>query len=377
MKDAGKNIKVYYSHFQDEINSSYLYGLISQLEKNSKLFQVYKQMSEAEAKHAKYWKDQLEAAGEKVGDGVPDIRTRILGWLAGRFGPQAVISILIGNEKQGNQGYISDNDPESSKMAVEERSHARLLNHIVHQKSGGMEGGLLAQLEGRHKAGGGNALRAAVLGANDGLVSNLSLVMGVAGAALSSKSILITGLAGLLAGAGSMALGEWLSVQSSRELFKHQIEIEEDELITTPEEEEGELSLIYQAKGLPKDQAETLAAKIMENKDTMIDTLAREELGIDPKELGGSALEAAITSFVLFSIGAIIPVISFFFMTGIQAIILSLVLSTVGLFLIGSAITLFTGRNVLYSGFRMVVFGLIAAGLTFGIGKLIGGSISG
>jgi VIT1/CCC1 family predicted Fe2+/Mn2+ transporter len=377
MEDLSKKIKVYRSHYQDEINSSYLYELISHLEKNSKLFSVYSQMSQAEAKHARFWKEQLEEVGEKVGEGKPDLRTRILGWLAQKFGPQAVISILIGNEQQGNQGYQIDNNPESSKMAVEERSHARLLNHIVHQKSGGMEGGLLAQLEGRHRAGGGNALRAAVLGANDGLVSNLSLVMGVAGAALSTKSILITGLAGLLAGAGSMALGEWLSVQSSRELYKHQIEIEEDELESAPEEEESELALIYQAKGLAQDQAKLLAAKIMENKDTMIDTLAREELGIDPKELGGSAVEAAVTSFVLFAIGAIIPVVSFFFLSGIQAIILSVALSTLGLFIIGSVITLFTGRNIFYSGFRMVIFGLIAAALTFGIGKLIGGSISG
>lgn len=377
MEDTKKKLKVYRSHFQDEINSSYLYALISLLEKDNKLFSVYSQMSQAEAKHSRYWKEQLEAAGENVGEGKPDLRTRILGWLAQKFGPQAVVSILIGGEQQGNQGYINDNDPESSKMAVEERSHARLLNHIVHQKNGGMEGGLLAQLEGRHKAGGGNALRAAVLGANDGLVSNLSLVMGVAGAALSSKSILITGLAGLLAGAGSMALGEWLSVQSSRELYKHQIEIEQDELESAPEEEESELALIYQAKGLEQDQAKQLAAKIMENKDTMIDTLAREELGIDPKELGGSALEAASTSFVLFAIGAIIPVISFFFLTGVQAIILSVILSTLGLFIIGSVITLFTGRNIFYSGFRMVLFGLIAAALTFGIGKLIGVSITG
>ena len=134
-------------------------------------------------------------------------RTKILGWLAKKLGPQAVISVLIGNEQQGNKSYQIEADPESGKMAVEERSHARLLSHIVRQKSGGMEGGLLAKLEGRHKAGGGNALRAAVLGANDGLVSNLSLVMGVAGAALSGKTILITGLAGLLAGAGSMASG--------------------------------------------------------------------------------------------------------------------------------------------------------------------------
>ncbi len=157
----------------------------------------------------------------------------------------------------------------------------------------------------------------------------------------------------------------------------HQIDIEGHELESAPEEEEGELVLIYQSKGLPKDQAIQLAAKIMENKTTMIETLAREELGIDPLELGGSAVEAAITSFILFAIGAIIPVFSFIFFEGMQAIILSVILSTIGLFIIGSAITLFTGRSVLFSGFRQVFFGLIAAALTFGIGKLIGVSIGG
>jgi vacuolar iron transporter family protein len=377
MKTEAESIKTFQSHYQDEINSSYLYGLISQLEKDNQLFSVYAQMSEAEAKHAQYWKSKLEAAGVKNLTGKPDARTKLLGWLSKKLGPQAVMSGLIGNEQQGKKSYQTEADPESGKMAVEEQSHARLLSHIVRQKGGGMEGGLLAKLEGRHKAGGGNALRAAVLGANDGLVSNLSLVMGVAGAALSGKTILITGLAGLLAGAASMALGEWLSVQSSRELYMHQIDIEGHELESAPEEEEGELILIYQSKGLPKDQAIQLAKKIMENKTTMIETLAREELGIDPLELGGSAVEAAITSFILFAIGAIIPVFSFIFFEGMKAIILSVILSTIGLFIIGSAITLFTGRSVLFSGFRQVTFGLIAAALTFGIGKLIGVSIGG
>jgi VIT1/CCC1 family predicted Fe2+/Mn2+ transporter len=369
--------KRYRSFFQDEVNSAFLYGLISKIEQNDQLRQVYNQMADAEAKHAAFWKDKLSAQGKMAGDGRPDTRTRILGWLAERLGPQAVLSVLLGNEQQGNQGYLFDENPESGTMAVEEQSHARLLSHIVRQKRGGIEGGLLAQLEGRHKASGGNALRAAVLGANDGLVSNLSLVMGVAGAALSGKTILITGLAGLLAGAASMALGEWLSVQSSRELYKHQIDIERQELESAPEEEKAEMVLIYQAKGLNRKQAKELVSKMMENKDSMLDTLAREELGIDPLELGGSAVEAAITSFVLFAIGAIIPVVSFFFLEGSAAILLSLGLSTIGLFIIGSGITLFTGRNVLFSGSRQVVFGLIAAALTFGIGKLIGVSIGG
>ena len=161
-------------------------------------------------------------------------------------------------------------------------------------RSPGWRGGIAAA---------GNALRAAVLGANDGLVSNASLVMGVAGAELAGRSILITGLAGLLAGSLSMALGEWLSVQSARELFAHQIGIEREELLAAPEEEAEELALIYQAKGLPAEQARELGQRLVQDQQTALDTLAREELGIDPAELGGSAWVAAITSFLLFSAG--------------------------------------------------------------------------
>jgi VIT1/CCC1 family predicted Fe2+/Mn2+ transporter len=242
---------------------------------------------------------------------------------------------------------------------------------------GGLEGGALAQLEGRHRAAGGNALRAAVLGANDGLVSNLSLVMGVAGAELSGTSILITGLAGLLAGACSMALGEWLSVQSSRELYRHQISIETEEIITAPAEEAEELALIYQARGLDEAQARQMAAQIMSNQENAVETLVREELGVDPESLGGSAWEAAITSFILFAVGAIIPVIPFIFLSGLMAVVVSVMLSTIGLFVIGAAITLFTGRTVLFSGGRQVIFGLAAAALTYGVGRLVGVSLAG
>lgn len=227
----------------------------------------------------------------------------------------------------------------------------------------------------RHNIGRIGWLRAAVLGANDGLVSNLSLVMGVAGAALSGRGILVTGMAGLLAGAGSMALGEWLSVQSSRELYQRQIAIEKEELATSPEEEAEELALIYQAKGIPVDQARALAHRVIESPETALDTLAREELAIDPAELGGSAWEAAITSFLLFAVGAIIPVFPFLFATGGTAVMSSLGVSALALFGIGAAITLMTGRSVLFSGTRQVVVGIAAAALTYGIGKLIGVSV--
>jgi VIT1/CCC1 family predicted Fe2+/Mn2+ transporter len=235
----------------------------------------------------------------------------------------------------------------------------------------------LADLEGRHRTSGGNALRAAVLGANDGLVSNLSLVMGVAGADMSGGAILITGLAGLLAGAGSMALGEWLSVQSSRELYQRQIQIESEELRQAPEEEAEELALIYQAKGLPEEQANALAAKLIAQPANALDTLAREELGIDPEELGGSAWQAAATSFVLFAVGAVVPVVPFAFLTGTVAVTSSVVASGILLFIVGAGITLLTGRSVLYSGMRQVLFGLAAAALTFGVGRLIGVSLAG
>ncbi len=201
--------------------------------------------------------------------------------------------------------------------------------------------------------------------------------MGVAGATLEGNSVLIAGVAGLLAGAISMALGEWLSVQSSRELYENQIKIETMEINRNPQEEIEELALIYEARGLATDQARNLASQIMENKESAIQTLAREELGIDPDELGGSAWEAALTSFFLFAVGAIVPLFAFIFWKGITAVFISIAMSTVGLFVLGAVVTLFTGQTVLKSGLRMVIFGLLAAAVTFGIGKLIGVSVSG
>jgi VIT1/CCC1 family predicted Fe2+/Mn2+ transporter len=201
--------------------------------------------------------------------------------------------------------------------------------------------------------------------------------MGVAGAVTQGQEIVIAGMAGLLAGACSMAMGEWISVQSSRELYERQIKIEAEELAHAPQEEQQELALIYQAKGLPQAQAEAFAAKLVADKDSALDTLAREELGIEPTELGGSALEAAGTSFVLFAIGAVIPLFPFLILSGIPAIALSLVVSTVGLFAIGAGITLMTGRSVLFSGGRMVLIGLAAALVTFVIGRIIGVTIAG
>jgi len=369
------NQKIAFDNLKDELNGAFLYDTLAQAEKDKRLAEVYQRMANVERKHADRWISQLQDAGVRIPNFSPDWRTRTLAWVARRFGVNAVLPTITSMEEKDSQKYASMSD--DAGMSADELSHSRLLIQVTKSMPGGMEGGMLARLEGRHKASGGNALRAAVLGANDGLVSNLSLVMGVAGAEFQNSTILITGLAGLLAGAFSMALGEWLSVQSSRELYQHQIAIEEAEIASAPEEEAEELALIYEARGMSKEEAQKLAKKIFEDTDLALESMAREELNVDPAQLGGSAWEAAITSFFLFAIGAIIPVISFTFLTGTAAILGSLVVSAVGLFIIGTGITLFTGRSILFSGSRQVIFGLVAATITFGIGRLIGVNISG
>jgi vacuolar iron transporter family protein len=363
-------------NWQDEIESAYLYRALAKAEKQPALAEVYNRLALTEQSHAQVWEEKLIAARYPLPKRRIGWRTRSLAQFARWFGPQFVLPTINAMEQVDSHSYDAQTDAHGTPLAAEERSHARLLQAIASPTQAGMDGNTLAQIEGRHRTAGGNSLRAAVLGASDGLLSNLSLVMGVAGASLNSKSILVTGMAGLLAGACSMALGEWLSVQSSRELYERQIEIERREVAEVPDEEEEELALIYEAKGLPAAQARVLAANMMKNPTTALDTLSREELGIDPEELGGSPWSAAIASFFLFAIGAIIPVAPFFFLTGNPAVYTSLVASGLGLFAIGAGITLLTGRSVLYSGMRQVIFGFIAAAITFGVGRLIGVAIA-
>lgn len=370
-----KDIERYLNNRQKEIDGAALYAVLAEKEKIPQMAEVYRRLSASEEKHAAAWEKKLTELKISIPVRKPSGRARVMIWLARRFGSQFVLPTITGNEKADSQAYDGQPDVEAGKFSRDEKSHARMLS-MASKSTGGLSGGSVAQLEGRHRASGGNALRAAVLGANDGLVSILSLVMGVAGATNSNHDVLIAGLAGLLAGAGSMALGEWLSVQSSRELYERQIKIEEEEIAESPEEEQEELALIYQSKGLPEHRARELASHMMADKGSILDTLAREELGIDPEELGGSAYEAAFTSFFLFAVGAIFPIFPFFFWSGGPAIYISLTVSGIGLFIIGAAITLMTGRSIWFSGARQVLVGLAAAALTFGIGRLIGVSIS-
>ena len=174
-----------------------------------------------------------------------------------------------------------------------------------------------------------------------------------------------------------MAMGEWLSVQSARELYRKQIATEADELAQVPEEEKAELVLIYQAKGLSPQEAGAIAERVMRDKGTALDTLSREELGINPEDLGGSPWAAAASSFLVFVIGAIVPVASFFFLSGTNAILLTAAVSAVALFVVGATVTVFTGRGILFSGTRQLTIGLAAAGITFAVGRLLSVAIAG
>ncbi len=370
-----QDINRYLTNLNEERNSAALYRAVAKHEQNPQIAEVYSRLAKTEDAHAEVWAKKLVEAGVDVPTFRPSIHTRALTWLVRRFGVNAVLPSLSKMERKGSGAYSLQ--PEALHMIPSEQSHARLLRQIEQTSGGGVEGSVLARLEGRHRSAGGNALRAAVLGASDGLLSNFNLVMGVAGAELSEKNILLTGFAGLLAGSISMALGEWISVKSSRELYQKQIRTEKDEIATAPEEEVEELVLIYQARGMDEATAHQIATRLMSNPATALDALARDELGINPEELGGSAWEAATTSFLLFALGAIVPVIPFIFLSGSTAIIASAILSAVGLFAVGSAITLFTGRSILYSGIRQVLFGLAAAAAVFLVGHLIGVSILG
>ena len=368
--------KRYLQNLRDERESTALYRGLASLEKDERLAEVYRRMSEVEGRHAAVWADKLRDAKQPVPEDIPTTRVRMLLWMAKRFGVGTVLPMITSSERGASQAYDTQPEARAAGMPAEERSHERVFNYLLRTTKGGMAGSVLGQLEGRHRGtSGGNALRAAVLGSSDGLTSNLSLVMGVAGASLQPHQILLTGLAGLLAGALSMAIGEWLSVQSARELYSRQISVEREELEQAPDEEREELSLIYQAKGLDAAAANDLAARIVADPATALDTLSREELGIDPSELGGSAWEAAIASFLLFAVGAIIPVIPFTFLAGLTAVAVSIGLSIVGLGLIGAGITLTTGSPLWKASGRQIIMGVAAALITFGLGRLVGGAL--
>lgn len=367
------DITRYKNNLRDELNGAALYTAIADAERDPVRKDLFLQLAQAEAGHAQFWRDKLANAGVREPDAfVADFRTRLLGKLAKHFGPRFVLPTLAAAEFADRNKYAKQADAQS--LSADERGHAAVVHALA--TNSGISGADIARAEAWHRTASGNILRAAVLGANDGLVSNFCLLMGVAGAGTPPKIILLTGLAGLAAGACSMALGEWLSVTNARELARTQIDKEAEELEQSPQSEQNELTLIFQAKGLPKPDAQRVSSELMKDKKKALDTLAREELGIDPAELGGNPWSAAATSFALFSLGAICPVLPFLWLRGDGAVAASVGTSSLALAVIGALTSLFNGRSPLFSAGRQILFGILAAAVTYGIGRLLGVSLA-
>lgn len=369
---ARDDIKRFRENYQGEVDGVAIYEELARAEKDPERAGIFRELAQTEKRHLKIWEDRLRAAGEPLPAPRPSLRIRILTFLARRFGPRAVLPMVSAMESGGFADYMAQPDA-GPAMARDERSHARTLNALAGQAEHPAPDVILRR-ERWHRGDAGGQLRAAVFGVNDGLVSNLSLVIGVAGANPEGGFIILAGVAGLLAGAFSMGAGEFISVTSQRELFERQIALEKEELETDPEEERLELALIYRAKGLPPEQADDLATKIIADREVALETLAREELGLNPEELG-SPVGVSVSSFSAFAAGAIVPLLPWLFGAGWLNFVLSLGLSGIALFSVGAAVSLFTGRHFAYSGFRQLAIGGIAAAITYTIGTIIGVAI--
>jgi VIT1/CCC1 family predicted Fe2+/Mn2+ transporter len=351
---------------EDELDAAALYRALAEASTGRRR-DVLGRLAEAEERHARHWEQLLRESG--VTEFPPQkrtLRTRVLSALARRFGAEAVLPMVLRLEAADAAKY-RDVAEAGEQMSAEEMAHGRTVAAL----EGAGKGEQIARSEGRHRAAAGGALRAAVFGVNDGLVSNVLLILGVAGGTSNRNVILLAGLAGLLGGAFSMAAGEWVSVRSQRELYEREIAIEREEVAAFPSEELDELILIYQAKGLSEDEAKALARRIMRRPETALDTLTREELGLAPGDLG-SPWVAALSSFGAFAVGALIPVVPFLFGAGTAALAPSVGLSAVTLFVVGSALAILTGRNPLRGGLRMVGIATVVGVASHLVGRLIG-----
>ena len=367
-----------------------LYDALAAIDKDPRRSAAFSRIASDERRHAEIWAARLRELGASLPDDRgPGLRVRVVILLARLFGTAAVADIVKAFEGDDVELYDKlGSSPELTAMAADERVHAQVWERLslrgggrvamdadrdgVAIARGAASAAEIGADERWHRSGRSGTLRAVIFGVSDGLVSNLSLVMGVTGAASGNPGfILLAGVAGLLAGAFSMAAGEYVSMQSQRELFEHQIALERAEMEAMPEEEEAELAASYRAKGFSHEEATRIAKRIFEDPEAALDMLVREELGLDPDELG-SPWGAAFGSFVAFAIGAAVPVVPYVVGGGTIALAFSLGLSLVALFVVGAAVSLMTGRGLLFSGARQLGIGLAAAAVTYLIGSLIG-----
>jgi VIT1/CCC1 family predicted Fe2+/Mn2+ transporter len=338
-----------------EKESAWLYHQVAAAEPDPHKSRLFLQLAAAAEEQAAKWESSsrqpaVPNAPKRVFS--PSLRARIVARLLRHFGPRALRSVLAAMKLRGLSIY-------SAPVSI--AGHAMPTS--------------LSDVGVRHRGGLGSNLRASVFGVSDGLVSNASLVLGVAGAGATSGYVLLTGTAGMLAGALSMAAGEYVSVRSQREMYEYQIALEREEVAEYPEEEAEELALIYEARGVGIEQAREVSRALLANPEQALDVLAREELGLNPDDLG-SPWGAAITSFLSFAVGATVPLLPFFtHSTGTMALVLTAAVTCAALFAVGLTLSLFTGRHALRGAVRIVLIGAGAGVVSFLVGRAVGGAI--
>lgn len=330
-----------------EKESAWLYGAVAAAEPDPRNRELFLKLAAAAEEQAACWRRRDPRIADHYS---PNLRARIVARLLRRFEPRQLRHILAAMKLRGLSVYGGRHAPATHAMPTS-----------------------ASEVGGRHTSLGGNNLRAAVFGASDGLVSNASLVMGIAGAGVAPDTLLLTGMAGLLAGALSMGAGEYVSVRSQREFYEHQIALEREELAAYPDEEAEELALIYNARGLAMDEARNFSRKLLANPEHALDVLAREELGLNPDDLG-SPMGAATSSFCCFAVGAVIPLLPFV-IRGVNPIYAAAGLTVCALFGLGVLLSLFTGHGALRGGLRQVLIGGGAGLAAWSIGRLLGASV--
>ncbi len=374
-----ENVRMILTNLREERQASYLYTYLEAAE-SGPVAALFKSLRAESDDQAGTWERLLREAGGTVPVWRPGIRGRIVAWLVGCLGPTRMLPVLSAMKVRGLAVYRAGGV--ETGMAAIGTGGAASATHDAPAEPDGAPAALPAGgvprppramgEESWHRAtSGGGALRAAVFGVNDGLVSNASLIIGVAGAGPDPGFIVLAGTAGLLAGGFSMAAGEFISVLTQREFLEHQIALERSEMAVMPEEEIAELALIYRAKGIDPEHAETLARRIVSDPEKGLDTLAREELGLDPKALG-SPLTAAVASFLSFAGGALLPLLPYLLAPDRSAFLATLAVTVSGLLAVGAGMSLFTGRRPIWSAIRMALIGAAAAAATYGIGALLG-----
>ncbi len=367
-READRQVRRYRELLASERDAAALYRAMAEADTGTRS-DVFRQLAEIEERHAAHWAGKLREKRAEVPEHSPvTARTRILAWVARRFSTATVLPLIERAERADANKYDAEPDA-AAGMAADERGHARQLAKLGSPRPSARE--QISRRERWHRSDRSGALRAAVFGVSDGLVSNAALVMGFAGSGVARSTVALAGLAGLLAGAFSMAAGEYISMSSQREMFERELSLEAQELAENPEEERDELVLLYRAKGISEQEARHLADQLIADRETALDTLAREELGLDPDELG-SPWTAAFSSLLTFALGAAVALVPYLVAAGTAALVAVIVAVAVALFAVGAGTGVLNGRSAIRSGLRQLLVGGLAAAVTYAVGAMLG-----